>query len=628
MYPWLLKAASLSAAAYLVNILWSLWKNLKLAKSSGIPYVVVPFYSYNFRVTLLARYPLRLLDKISPDPPLTSWRVLVISTWPWKFRHEPFVRLRTDTFLTVAPGGLILHTADANVIDQITERGSDFPKATHLYRNVSIYGTNVVASEGEVWRRHRKAMRLAFTEKNNKLVWDEAVEQGKALLKAWTENSSDSATITTAGQDTMKLSLSVISRAALGWKMRPFGVNSEEHAEGQALDQSGQKMGFTDALTFILRNVILIIAIPKAILKWFPSRKFHKCFVAYNSFGHYMRTLISQRQGPSDSKTSTTDSDILTLLTQTPTLSPTDLLGNLFVLLLAGHETTAHSLHACLFLLALHPKTQQEAQEELDGILTKFDGKWSPDIMNALQSSVLAAVLYEQLRLLPSTINIPKITHTAQRLTVTIPEDNRDMEKDLIIPAGTMIRLCVPAVHRNPRFWPYETRDEDARSAFPPGNMGNDLEEFRVERWLNSSYGNDSTKDGTRKDRGNEDAEEIGNGLFRPPRGAYIPFSAGARACPGRRFATVEVLAVLAVILRRHSVELAGPEDENDQLKGMNKEQRRHLWVEWKEQGTRTWQKGMKMGITLGMKGKSVSMRVVKRGEERFADVHEDVGSE
>src|SRR5665213_2705841 len=109
---------------FLLNTCWSLARNIQIAKASGIRYVVVPFYSYNYLVTILSRPLLKLADKHFPESSPTSWRHLVRSNWPWKFRYAPFAKLG-DTFLTVAPGGVILSTADADVIAQITTRGTD-----------------------------------------------------------------------------------------------------------------------------------------------------------------------------------------------------------------------------------------------------------------------------------------------------------------------------------------------------------------------------------------------------------------------------------------------------------------------------------------------------------------------
>ena len=63
-------------------------------------------------------------------------------------------------------------TADADVIaEMVGTRRNDFPKPSHFYRSVNIYGKNVVSSEGALWRQHRRITSPPFTEKNNHLVW-------------------------------------------------------------------------------------------------------------------------------------------------------------------------------------------------------------------------------------------------------------------------------------------------------------------------------------------------------------------------------------------------------------------------------------------------------------------------
>lgn len=47
-----------------------------------------------------------------------------------------------------------------------------------------------------------------------------------------------------------------------------------------------------------------------------------------------------------------------------------------------------------------------------------------------------------------------------------------------------------------------------------------------------------------------------GLAVFKPARGTYLPFSEGARACAGKKFATVEFVAVLVTLLRDHRLTL------------------------------------------------------------------------
>lgn len=50
--------------------------------------------------------------------------------------------------------------------------------------------------------------------------------------------------------------------------------------------------------------------------------------------------------------------------------------------------------------------------------------------------------------------------------------------------------------------------------------------------------------------------------MWQPPKGAFIAFSAGFRACLGRKFALVEIVAVLGALLRETRVELVPEGDE------------------------------------------------------------------
>lgn len=50
------------------------------------------------------------------------------------------------------------------------------------------------------------------------------------------------------------------------------------------------------------------------------------------------------------------------------TLSEEEMIGNIFVFVLAGHETTSTTLQTALILLACYPEVQEEVQAEIDGI--------------------------------------------------------------------------------------------------------------------------------------------------------------------------------------------------------------------------------------------------------------------
>lgn len=311
-------------------------------------------------------------------------------------------------------------------------------------------------------------------------------------------------------------------------------------------------------------------------------------------------------------------------------LTDSEIMGNAFVFTLAGHESTANVIHYSLVLLAMHPSSQRRLQADLDAI---FRGRpiseWDYERdLPKLFGGMCGAVLNEELRLIPVAPSIPKCT-------LETPQDIIINGKKHTISPHTYIGLIATAVHRNPNYWPHGPPTDPEHPVHPTSNTDNDLEEFKPERWLlepqKPTVKHESlprpapTSTEPESALGINVAPDTSPALYRPIRGAYIPFSEGHRACLGRRFAQVEVLAVLAVILSQYSVELALDADGEDGERGVSDEELdamsevevRELWERkkrglWKLMRTR-----MATIITLQLRGCHVPLRFVKRGGER-----------
>jgi len=189
-----------------------------------------------------------------------------------------------------------------------------------------------------------------------------------------------------------------------------------------------------------------------------------------------------------------------------------------------------------------------------------------------------------------------------------------------------VMRLSVHAVHRNPKFRPHGPPTDAKKPYFPPGNLNNDLEEFKPERWIEKKEAPQTpVKEAL---QGNFENLAIGStantlaSFYTPVKGSYLPFSDGLRGCLGRRFAQVEILAALAVILTQHTVELAVDEWASDEkVEEMSKEQKKETWKKAEEKANWIWQNKMLCIITLQIRGAHVPMRFVRRGLERFRDL-------
>jgi cytochrome P450 len=351
-------------------------------------------------------------------------------------------------------------------------------------------------------------------------------------------------------------------------------------------------------------------------------------------WGQYMEEIyVAQTQFATSGEAATTDDASLDLMgamvrssstapsankTKPAGLSKSEVLGNSFVMFLAGHETAANSIHFAALLLACRPDAQRNLQADLDEIFRdapEDPRDWDYETyMPKLFAGWAGAVMNEELRLLPPVVNIPKST------SPHLPSQPIKVNgKDCVIGPATTINLSTVCVHRNPKYWP--AGPPRVGGPFHHTNTKDDLEEFKPERWFVSSSENKSNAEkglaqDTDKDTGVDLSADTAAGMFRPPKGAYIPFSEGFRACLGRRFAQVEILAALAIIYKENSVELYVDEDEK--IHAMTESQRIEVWQQARREIERKINEESSTIITLQMRGAPIKLRVCRRGQELF----------
>lgn len=249
--------------------------------------------------------------------------------------------------------------------------------------------------------------------------------------------------------------------------------------------------------------------------------------------------------------------------------------------------------------------SQRNLQKDLDSIFgDRPVSEWDYDEdLPKLFGSMCGAVMNEQLRLIPPVNGIPKCTGDA-------PQPLQVGDKRYIIPANALVTLNSVATHRNPAYWPHTSEK--------------DLSEFRPERWLEK--GPESTEEdvdhpveeGMEFDQTDKRPDTAAS-LFRPAKGAYIPFSEGYRSCLGRRFAQIEILAVLAVVFRTWTVELDVSMFLSDEdFAKATEEQKRDAWAKAKARADDLLENGMGTIITIQMRAGKVPFKFVKRGKENF----------
>ncbi|KAH6890120.1 cytochrome P450 [Coprinopsis sp. MPI-PUGE-AT-0042] len=185
-------------------------------------------------------------------------------------------------------------------------------------------------------------------------------------------------------------------------------------------------------------------------------------------------------------------------------LTGQELIGNIFLLLFAGHETTAHSFAATLAQLAVHQDVQQDV---LDQILSVVGWDREPEFEQYHSLNKVLSAFYEALRLFPAghIMFREALTDTVLQLPNPIGEEGHTA---LPVKQGTMIIVDMVGVQYNDRYF-----DEP--------------EKYKPSRW------HDIPMD-----------SEI-----------FSAFSLGSRACIGRKFATAEAVSFLTLFLRDWKVE-------------------------------------------------------------------------
>lgn len=285
---------------------------------------------------------------------------------------------------------------------------------------------------------------------------------------------------------------------------------------------------------------------------------------------------------------------------QNQVLSDSEILGNAFIFILAGHETTANAMHFALVLLALNPQSQRRLQQAISDIVgDRPVSQWDYDQdLPKLMNGMPAAVINETLRMIPAVVGIPKRTMKGSPQALTVDGH------DYVIPEDTLISIDTPGAHNNPRYWP--ARPDI--SALPPGD---ELDQFKPERWI-VDENNQPLVGGVGGKAGQ---------LFKPAAGVFVPFSEGHRSCMGRRFALVESISIIAALMHTHSVELAVDEFADDEaVAAMSRggPERQEVWQQAADKATDVLKNGMGTIITLQMRSGHVPLRVMRRGSERF----------
>jgi cytochrome P450 len=394
---------------------------------------------------------------------------------PLPFHHENFEKYGKTFKITPKPGLTIHFSCDENIIKHILQKNQkNFDKSTLQTEDLGKYiGHGLLTENGEKWRANRKLIQPAFYKKS--------IQSLLSVMQQTVEQELDNIPLNST-VDVYPifndLAFKVVARGLFD-----LPDIEEDIKRLQYITEQAQKM------------LIKELRIPW--MKWYFDREwlagtnsvpFHHKLI--DESREILRNIITKRR-----KSTTQHQDLLDMLLHSTYEDGTfmeeeQLIDEILVLFIAGHETTANALSFAVQLLAHHPEIQEEAREEVmnDSSATIFE--------SLTVRTFVKQCVEETLRLYPPA-------YVTDRVTL---ED--DYCGDINLEKGSIWLISFYELHRRKDLW----KDADQ---FKPHR-------FNPEVFENKDY--------------------------------YFPFGAGPRKCVGSNFAIYEMVLAISSILKKYQL--------------------------------------------------------------------------
>lgn len=389
--------------------------------------------------------------------------------------HKKYFDKLGDTFsVRIGRTKHLILSRDIDIAQYILQKNhKNYHKSELQTVYLSKYlGKGLLTSDGEFWLKQRRLIQPAFhKEKMNQLVGNMDQIITSELSELVEEKPVDLFPVMS------QLAFNVVAKSLFH------------------LSISEEKL---DRIKFIIEEVqnflIKEIRLPHKSWWFRLSGQVKKNFELSLENNNIIQEVIDRRIASNEDS-----NDLLQFLMDTryedtgEAMSVTQLIDEIKILFIAGHETTANALTFTLYLLAKHPEIQEKVFQEIIAIESETD-----DVLEQLQKMTYTnAVINESMRLYPPA-------------WIT---DRQNIDDDSLanyhIRKNTLIGVSFYELHRNAKYW-------------------DNPEVFNPERFLGEQ-------------------KKISLQYF-------YPFGAGPRMCIGTGFAIYEMDLTLFNIIKKYNV--------------------------------------------------------------------------
>ncbi|EDP6324558.1 cytochrome P450 [Campylobacter jejuni] len=361
------------------------------------------------------------------------------------------------------------------MVDEVRE----FPKSAFLHELLSpLLGESIFTTNGEVWKKQRELLRPSFEMTRINKVFNLMSEAVADMMDRFSKYPNHA--VIEVDEAMTFITADVIFRTIMSSKLN---------------EKKGKKI-LNAFVTFQEQSVHTAMRRMFRFPKWLSyvlgDRKRAK---AGDVIRQVLSDIIKPRYDMADNAEFEDILGSLLLVVDADTnkrFSFEEILDQVAMLFLAGHETTASSLTWTLYLLSLYPKEQEKAYEEITQVLQGG----AIEISHLRQFKYLINIFKESLRLYPPVGFFAR-------------EAKKDTQvRDKLIKKGSGVVIAPWLIHRHEEFW------------------------------TNPHGFNPSRFEGEYK------------------KDAYLPFGVGERICIGQGFAMQEAILILANILKTYKLEL------------------------------------------------------------------------
>lgn len=392
---------------------------------------------------------------------------------PLPFHNENFKKFGNLFEVNLGFGKKVVFTRDAGLAKHMLQtHHKKYHKSPLQTKELTRYiGNGLLTSNGVYWKQQRRLIQPAFYKKKLDQI---AITIQKAVQEEISKIPvNKNVNLLPYMAD---LAFNVVAKSLFSYE--DIGNNM---ARLQHITEAAQKS--------------LVREIRQPYNKWwfFLSGQVRNSKLLSEESRTILREIIEERRASQEEYDDLLDMLLSSTYDDGSKMTTNQLIDEILILFVAGHETTANALTFAFQLLGQHPAIQEKILEESHEV---------PEVMDQLME-VFKCTPYTT-QCIEETMRLYPPAYFSDRIAI-----KNDLYQDVPIKKGTTILLSFYEIHRDERFW-------EQPENFNPDRMHADYKKQYADH--------------------------------------YFPFGAGPRMCVGSNFAMFEMIATVLEIIKKYKI--------------------------------------------------------------------------